>query len=166
MIGVVLASSLAVGSGVGGGSFFIAIFILVLDLDAHHAIPLSKATILGVGLAALSVNYFKPHPKTAHRPLIDYNLAAMFEPLTMCGTLLGVLLNILFPAWLVIVPLCLLLGFTTYKTYKKGLAIHAKEQAEAQSPAKSSLKEPLLDPVDDPYAAVPTEGSDAARKAR
>jgi hypothetical protein len=42
-----------------------------------------------------------------------------------------VILNILFPTWLVIVPLCLLLAFTTYKTYNKGLVILAKERAAA-----------------------------------
>ena len=52
LIGVFLAAALAVGSGVGGGSFFIAIYFVVLGFDSHSAIPLSKATVLGVALAA------------------------------------------------------------------------------------------------------------------
>lgn len=120
-------------------------------MDAHYAIPLSKATIFGVGLAAYSVNYFKKHPHAKDRPLIDYDLTVMFEPITLCGTLVGVILNILFPVWLVIVPLCLLLAFTTYKTYNKGLVILAKERAAA-------LKE--LDSTADSVPLVPM-GQDA-----
>ena len=119
------------GSGVGGGSFFITVFILVLDLSIHYAIPLSKATILGVGIAAFCVNFFRRHPCTTHRTLIDYDLTVMFEPVTLSGTLVGVILNVLFPSWLVLAPLILLLSFTFYKTYKKGMAISAKERAAA-----------------------------------
>lgn len=129
---VFISAALAVGSGVGGGSFFIASYILILGLDAHYAIPLSKATIFGVGMAAFVVNYFKKHPKAKRRPLIDYDLTLMFEPITLVGTMVGVLLNILFPAYLVIVPLCLLLAFTTYKTYKKGVTLLAKEREAAR----------------------------------
>lgn len=158
-IGALISSALAVCSGVGGGSFFIAIYILILDLDAHYAIPLSKATIFGVGLAAFSVNYFKRHPSAKHRPLIDYDLTVMFEPITLCGTLVGVILNILFPVVLVIAPLCLLLAYTTYKTYKKGLVILAKERAAAQKALDDLQSIPLtaMGSTDDAEAAPISE---------
>jgi hypothetical protein len=48
-------------------------------MDAHGAIPLSKATIFGLSLAAYSVNLWKRHPTARHRPLIDYDTALMLE---------------------------------------------------------------------------------------
>ena len=71
----------------------------------------------------------------------------MFEPITLCGTLVGVILNILFPVWLVIVPLCLLLAFTTYKTYNKGLVILAKERAAALKELDSTADSAPLVPM-------------------
>jgi hypothetical protein len=142
--GVFFSASLAVGSGVGGGSFFITIFILVLGLDAHHAIPLSKATIFGVAIAAFMVNYFKRHPHAGNRTLIDYDLTVMFEPITLCGTLIGVIMNVLFPNFLVLIPLVLLLSYTTYKTYLKGKTIAAKERvAASKANQESAIKDEI-----------------------
>lgn len=49
---VFISAALAVGSGVGGGTFFLVVYILILGLDVHYTIPLSKATIFGVAVAA------------------------------------------------------------------------------------------------------------------
>jgi hypothetical protein len=48
-------------------------------MDAHGAIPLSKATIFGLSLAAYWVNLWKRHPVATYRPLIDYDTALMLE---------------------------------------------------------------------------------------
>jgi hypothetical protein len=60
----------------------------------------------------------KRHP-FANRPLIDYNLALMLQPLALGGTVLGVLLNFVFPNWLILLLLILVLFFTTYRTSQK-----------------------------------------------
>jgi hypothetical protein len=53
-------------------------------------------TIFGLALAAYTVNIWKRHPKATHRPLIDYDVALMLEPMTLLGTVVGVLLNVIF----------------------------------------------------------------------
>jgi uncharacterized membrane protein YfcA len=155
---------MAVGSGVGGGSFFIAFYVLVLGMNAHYAIPLSKATIFGVSIAAFMVNYFRRHPQTNLRPVIDYNLTVMFEPITLVGTLFGVLLNVWLPNLFVLIPLILLLGFTTYKTYLKGKTIHAKEVAAAAKEAKTSEVE-LLNVSTNSDEAPPSSTADDSSEA-
>lgn len=42
------------------------------------------------------------------------------EPTTLIGTVFGVMLNHIFPNWLILVLLVTLLSFITYKTILKG----------------------------------------------
>ncbi|EGD78809.1 hypothetical protein PTSG_01784 [Salpingoeca rosetta] len=125
---VFLCASLAVGAGIGGGALFVGIYMIILGMDAHAAVPLSKATIFGLAIAAYSVNLWKRHPHSQQRPLIDYDTALMLEPMTLLGAIVGVLLNVLFPNWLVLLPLCLLLMVVSYRTIRKGLRLRAKEK--------------------------------------
>eukprot|EP00730_Choanoeca_flexa_P007675 TRINITY_DN12374_c0_g2_i2.p1 TRINITY_DN12374_c0_g2~~TRINITY_DN12374_c0_g2_i2.p1 ORF type:complete len:151 (+),score=22.28 TRINITY_DN12374_c0_g2_i2:720-1172(+) len=121
---VFIGASLAVGAGIGGGAIFVSIYFLILGMDAHGAIPLSKATIFGLSIAAYSVNLWKRHPTAKHRPLIDYDTALMLEPMTLLGGILGVILNVIFPNWLVLLPLCILLAVVSYRTIRKGEATY------------------------------------------
>eukprot|EP00055_Hartaetosiga_balthica_P016284 m.102158 g.102158 ORF g.102158 m.102158 type:complete len:438 (+) comp9074_c0_seq3:351-1664(+) len=134
---VFLSASLAVGAGIGGGALFVAAYILILGFDAHGAVPLSKATIFGLAVAAYTVNIWKRHPMRSSRSLIDYDTALMLEPMTLLGTLAGVVLNVLFPNWLVLLPLCILLFVVSYRTIKKGLRIRKKEQ---ETPTHDALE--------------------------
>lgn len=55
----------------------------------------------------------------ANRPLIDFDTAFMMEPMTLLGSILGVYMNIVFPTYLLIVFLVLVLGYNAYKTLGK-----------------------------------------------
>ncbi|KAL7717470.1 Sulfite exporter TauE/SafE family protein [Entamoeba marina] len=112
-------ATLCSGSGIGGGCFYLVIFVLILQMDPHEAIPLSKITTLGVAVGGFLVLWRKRHPNIHFKPLISYPTALMVEPLTIYGTMLGVLLNITSPSWLIIIVLVLLLGFSSYKTFTK-----------------------------------------------
>ena len=68
-------------------------------------------------------NYPKRHPN-ADRPMIDYETALILEPLTLAGTVIGVLLNSISPNWVIITLLVITLSFTAYKTGKKGIVLN------------------------------------------
>lgn len=53
-------------------------------------------------------------------PIIDYAVAAIMEPTTLIGAIFGVMMNHIFPNWLILVLLITLLSFITYKTFRKG----------------------------------------------
>lgn len=72
------------------------------------------------------------HP-TLPRRLIDLNLAVLLEPATLLGTIPGVFLNIIFPAYLVTILLILLLGFTAINTARKGRKQQLEERAEEET---------------------------------
>jgi hypothetical protein len=126
-----VGAAFANAGGAGGGGIFVPMLILVMGFNAHEAIPLSKAMIFGGALAFLALSVGKRHP-SARRPLIAYDIALMFEPMVLCGTTAGVLLNRTLPAWLILFMLELLLAHAVVKTLKKGVA-HFRAETRQQS---------------------------------
>lgn len=87
-------------------------------------------TILGTAIGGLFVNFTRRHPN-ADVPLIDYEASLLMEPCTLIGTIIGVILNVTFPAYIILVCLILLLTFTTYKTYQSGMNAYRKDKADS-----------------------------------
>lgn len=75
-----------------------------------------------------------------NRPIIDYAVAAIMEPTTLIGSIFGVMMNHVFPNWLILLLLISLLSFITYKTYAKGNKIHEKETQRNMAIIKTALK--------------------------
>ena len=81
-IGVALM--IAASGGIGGGGILVPLLIIVFEFNPKHAIPLSNFTILGSSIANVVINLPRRHPD-ADRPLIDWDLILVMEPLTMAG---------------------------------------------------------------------------------
>ena len=99
------------------------------------AIPLSNVTILGSSIMNMFMNANKRHPK-ANRPLIDWDLILVMEPLTIGGAVAGSFINKLLPEWLLVISLVLLLGYTPKRTLEKGFKTYAKETKEIENSSK------------------------------
>ncbi|KAF4044217.1 Sulfite exporter TauE/SafE [Phytophthora infestans] len=133
------STALGAGGGVGGGGLLVPMYILG-GLNPKHAIPLSKVTIFGSAVAMYTVNFRRKHPLNKNRPLIDFGLVGLMEPTTLIGTVFGVMLNHIFPNWLILVCLVTLLTFITYKTILKGNTIQDKEDKYRLTLVISTLK--------------------------
>lgn len=122
----------AAGGGIGGGGMLVPIYILVMGFNPKHAIPLSNITVFGGAVANTLLNVNRRHPLT-DRPLIDWDLMLVMEPLTIAGALMGAFLNKLLPETLLMVLLVILLSFTAYKTLTKAVKMYKKETREMGS---------------------------------
>jgi hypothetical protein len=80
VVGLVLAA----GGGIGGGGILVPIYILVMGFSPKHAVPLSNVTVFGGAIANVMLNSGKRHP-IADRPLVDWDLILVMEPLTIAG---------------------------------------------------------------------------------
>jgi len=120
-------------SPVGGGGILVPIFILVMGFSPKYAIPLSNVTILGGSIMNMVMNVSKRHP-SADRPLVDWDLILIMEPLTIGGALAGSFLNKILPEWLLVVSLVILLSYTAQTTLDKGFKVYQKE-SEAKAKA-------------------------------
>jgi Sulfite exporter TauE/SafE len=79
-IGLMIAAS----GGVGGGGILVPLLIIVYGFHPKNAIALSNFTILGSSVTNMVLNVYKRHPE-ADRPLVDWDLILVMEPLTMAG---------------------------------------------------------------------------------
>ena len=117
---------IAAGGGIGGGGILVPTYILVMGFTAKEAIPLSNVTVFGGAIANTLLNVRKRHP-LADRPLIDWDLILVMEPLTIAGALIGAFLNKLLNETLLVVMLVALLSFTAYASLKKAIKMYKIE---------------------------------------
>jgi len=121
-----LGLMVAAGGGIGGGGILVPIYSLIFGFSAKHAIPLSNVTVLGGAVANTVLNARKRHP-LADRPLVDWDLILVMEPLTIAGALIGAFLNKVLPETILTVMLVVLLSFTAYTSLKKGVKMYKLE---------------------------------------
>mmetsp|Transcript_26287 Transcript_26287/g.56435 ORF Transcript_26287/g.56435 Transcript_26287/m.56435 type:complete len:120 (+) Transcript_26287:416-775(+) len=101
---------IAAGGGIGGGGVLVPIYILVMKFSPKNAIPLSNITVFGGAIANTLLNIRKRHP-LADRPLVDWDLILVMEPLTIAGALIGAFLNKLLPEAILVGSLVALLSY-------------------------------------------------------
>lgn len=123
---VMIGSALCAGSGIGGGGIFVPVLMLVSSFTAKESVPLSKVMIFGGAIANYILNANHRHP-SADRPLIDYGVCMILEPMTLLGTIVGVWVNGVFPPWLVLAFIFLFLFYTVVTMSRNAVAMYKKE---------------------------------------
>ncbi|KAH9663210.1 Sulfite exporter TauE/SafE family protein 3 [Citrus sinensis] len=118
----------ALGSvgGVGGGGIFVPMLTLIIGFDPKSATAISKCMIMGAAGSTVYYNLRLRHP-TLDMPLIDYDLALLFQPMLMLGISIGVAFNVMFADWMVTVLLIILFIGTSTKALFKGIDTWKKE---------------------------------------
>jgi len=149
-----LAASVSSAGGVGGGSLFLPILNLVAGLSLKRATAYSSFMVTG---GAASNVLYNLACTGGGGPLIDYDIALLFQPCLLLGVSIGVVCNVMFPEWLITVLFSLFLACCTAKTCRAGLKIwrsesrggtRAEDGAGAARRAHPSTEEPLLVPCD------------------
>lgn len=139
MILAFFATALAASGGIGGGGLLVPLFILVEDFEADLASPLSSATITGGAIVGYLLYCFRWHPlyPAVQRPLIDYETVLIILPSLLTGTMIGTIFDKILPLWFIMVMLFLLLGFSTFRTCKKGIQALESENVPDESQFES-----------------------------
>ncbi|KAK2981579.1 hypothetical protein RJ640_011109 [Escallonia rubra] len=87
---------------------------------------LVQCMIMGAAGSTVYYNLKLKHP-TLDMPLIDYDLALLFQPMLMLGISIGVAFNVIFADWMVTVLLIILFVGTSTKALFKGIETWKKE---------------------------------------
>ncbi|KAM1077759.1 hypothetical protein ACFX2I_024904 [Malus domestica] len=119
MIAFVGAAFGSVG-GVGGGGFFIPMLTLIIGFDQKSAIAVSKCMITGTATSTVVYNLRRRHP-TLELPIIDYDLALLFQPVLVLGISIGVSLNVVLSDWMITILLFVVLLAVSTKSFFKGV---------------------------------------------
>ena len=75
---------IAAGGGIGGGGMLVPINIILFGFKPKYAIPLSNVTVLGGAIINVWFAWPKRHPH-ADRPLIDWDLILVMQPMQLVG---------------------------------------------------------------------------------
>jgi hypothetical protein len=130
VIGFMLASlGATLGSlgGIGGGGLVVPIYIIATGLTPKQAIPLGSVTVLGGSLAGIMLNLRRRHP-LADRPIIDWDLILVMEPLVLVGTVFGSILHRVISGKVLSVLLVLLLSIVAHSTLAKAKRMYDAER--------------------------------------
>lgn len=112
--------------GVGGGGIFVPMLSLVIGFDPKSATAISKCMITGAAASTVYYNLNLRHP-TLDMPIIDYDLALLFQPMLLLGISIGVTFNVIFAEWMVTVLLIIIFVGTSIKALFKGVETWRKE---------------------------------------
>ncbi|KAG7402187.1 hypothetical protein PHYBOEH_005750 [Phytophthora boehmeriae] len=129
----------AAGGGTGGGGVLDPIYILIMDLSAKTAIPLSSITILGGAISNFLLNLRRTRENSTE-PLIDWDVILVMQPLLLLGATCGTFLNTIMPTWLLCILLVMVLSVTGTRTLQKAISARRKERWQCGvTPESSSL---------------------------
>ncbi|CAM8964140.1 unnamed protein product [Rhodiola kirilowii] len=123
--------------GVGGGGIFVPMLTLIIGFDPKSATAISKCMIMGAAGSTVYYNLKLKHP-TLDMPIIDYDLALLFQPMLMLGISIGVAFNVLFADWMVTVLLIVLFIGTSTKAFLRGVDTWKKETILKKEAARSA----------------------------
>ncbi|XP_077233728.1 sulfite exporter TauE/SafE family protein [Tasmannia lanceolata] len=121
-----LGSAFGTVGGVGGGGIFVPMLNLIVGFDTKSAAALSKCMIMGASASSVWYNLRVPHP-TREVPILDYELALLFQPMLMLGITIGVALSIVFPYWLITILIIVLFVGTSSRSFFKGIEMWRQE---------------------------------------
>ncbi|XP_009388390.2 sulfite exporter TauE/SafE family protein 4 [Musa acuminata AAA Group] len=154
-----LGSAFGTVGGVGGGGIFVPMLTLVVGFDAKSAAALSKCMIMGASASSVWYNLRVAHP-SKEVPIIDYNLALLFQPMLMLGITIGVELSVVFPFWLITILIIILFIGTSSRSMFKGVQMWKKEtlfkmEMRKQEEAKSNQEVEGIDTTSEPLLHRP-----------
>ncbi|XP_039125798.1 LOW QUALITY PROTEIN: sulfite exporter TauE/SafE family protein 3-like [Dioscorea cayenensis subsp. rotundata] len=121
--------------GVGGGGIFVPMLTLIIGFDPKSSTAISKCMIMGAAGSTVYYNLKLRHP-TLDMPIIDYDLALLFQPMLMLGISIGVIFNVIFADWMVTVLLIILFLGTSTKAFLRGVDTWKKETIAKKEAAK------------------------------
>ncbi|XP_010558974.1 PREDICTED: uncharacterized protein LOC104827497 [Tarenaya hassleriana] len=145
-----LGSACGTVGGVGGGGIFVPMLTLIIGFDTKSAAAISKCMIMGASASSVWYNLRVSHP-TKEVPIIDYDLALLFQPMLLLGITFGVSLSVVFPYWLITVLIIILFIGTSSRSFFKGIemwkeeTILKNEMAKQQASIVNSRGELLID---------------------
>ncbi|XP_074582436.1 sulfite exporter TauE/SafE family protein 3-like isoform X2 [Curcuma longa] len=148
--------------GVGGGGIYVPMLTLIIGFDAKSSTAISKCMIMGAAGSTVWYNLKLRHP-TLDLPIIDYDLALLFQPMLMLGISIGVAFNVIFADWMVTVLLIILFIGTSTTAFLRGVDTWKKETISKKEAAMRKQSNGR-DEVE--YESLPSGPGDASKALR
>ncbi|KAF4643633.1 hypothetical protein TGRH88_023870 [Toxoplasma gondii] len=115
---IAVVGAVSVTAGTGGGAIFVPLMQLLMRFNTFEATATSQCLMTGSSLAGLILNFIRRNP-VVDMPLIDMDMVLLLGPMQMCGSSIGVIVNRVLPAWLIIVLLVVCLLYETIRLMRR-----------------------------------------------
>jgi hypothetical protein len=96
------------------------LLMFLFDMPAQNAIAITSCTVFG-GAISNTISAVRQRHPLADRPLIDFDLILLMEPMTIGGAILGALAQKMLPPFVITLLLAVVLGSMGKRTMEKGL---------------------------------------------
>ncbi|KAK6773462.1 hypothetical protein RDI58_028700 [Solanum bulbocastanum] len=112
-----------------GDGIFVPVLILIIGFDPKTSTAISICMITGVSVATVLLSH----------PIIDSDLALLLTPMLLLGISIGVVLNVIFAEWMVIVMLIILTIVPSTRSFFKGVEAWKEENRMHKMAARHLL---------------------------
>lgn len=141
---IVGVGMIAIAGGLGGGSLFVPLMMTFFEMNAHQAIPLSNALTFANSVVKYITSFNEKHPEIPHRPVVDFNVAIIFNPMMLLGSFVGVIAHIILPGVASLMLLFVTLVLATYSG-ARGTWVGYQKENKAIADALNPTAQPMLE---------------------
>lgn len=97
-----------------------------MGLSPRVAIPIGAVTVLGGALASTTINLKRRHP-LADRPIIDWDLVLVMQPVVLIGVFMGTFVHQILSEQVLVVLMVLFLSAMARSTLSKAMRMYQAE---------------------------------------
>ena len=118
--------------GIAGGSMMIPLIIMFNKFSSKQVAQMTPIYNGLAGLCRYVINIWTVNPIKPEKTIIDYDIACLILPLNIFATVIGGIINSLFPDIIISFSLFCFLVFVAYKMLTKGIKTWKKESKKKQ----------------------------------
>ncbi|KAL4466080.1 hypothetical protein ABPG74_004317 [Tetrahymena malaccensis] len=125
--------------GLGGGIIKVPLITVMLNYPSKIATFISYCILFGSSVVHSTIILFKKHP-LFNKPIIDYNIVLVINPMVLLGTNAGILLNVLMPEIVAGIIICVYLSLISPYILFKAISLYKlnkKQQQQMELEAKA-----------------------------
>ena len=136
---MIMLAVIATAGGVGGSVVCTSLSLLLFYFDPHIAVAMTQAFVFAGTITTISLKFKDRHP-VVDRPLIYYDAIMQLVSPLLLGVTIGVMLNIMFPGWLILALLTIVVAYLLYDITKQGIGLYKKETIKKRAQAISETR--------------------------
>ena len=121
-IALMIVAVIANSGGIGGSVISTAINLSLFFFDAHQAVAMTQCFIFAGSFTSAMLKIRDRHP-TRDRPLIYYDVLLQLSSPLLLGLSMGVLTNSVFPDWLILALITIIIIYLIIATLRKAVEL-------------------------------------------
>ena len=150
---LLILAVIATAGGVGGSIVSTSLSLLLVKFDSHHATSITHAFVFAGTITTVLLKFRDRHP-VINRPLIYYDLIMQVSTPLLLGVSIGVIMNPMFPDWLILALLTIVVAYLTYDITFQGIRLYHEDTKKLRLKALASNENKTLElsgrPINEP----------------